>query len=415
MTIFPLLQEAWQTVRGNRWRSLLTAFGVFWGVFVMVLLSAVGTIASGMVHNLVSATNPRSVAFSTLPTSKPYGGHDAGRKWEVTLPQVEKIREAMGTKIQVGLSVYQRNKTFQVKQNDVSAQMMLQGVDNNYVDAYVMIVTTGRNFSRLDSEERRSVCLLGDNVAEQLFGDAEPLGQQIEVEGHFFTVVGTVKGMMPVPGQQDPSRVVFIPFELMQQLYMGDNDAINTMGFDFGEDADTEACIQEVWLHLASLNNLDPEDDMALLVVNFNTFDTAFSAMDTGTILLALLGGAGILFAALLGVSTIILATIKDRTRDIAMRRVIGASNWDIVSQIMTESLLLSLTSGLCGLLAACWTIQLGRHVLESMGYSSSMLYLPLPAVVMALVIIVVGGMLASALPIRKALSIELVDALSKD
>lgn len=416
MTYLPFLQEAWQTVRSNQWRSLLTVFGIFWGVFIMVLLSCVGTVVSEMVGNVLDNTGERMVCFSSMHTTKPYNGYGTGRIWEISRDEVKKITEAMGQKIQVvAHTAHFYNKKHLITQGSKSAHGMLHGVDSPFIEYGPYLIMSGRNFNRADSEQMRSVCLLGTNLSEQLFGDKDPLGKQIEMEGHFYTVVGTVEGMVPIANQPEASRTVFLPIELMQQLYMGGSKIVNSVGFSFNPQEDIHACIQEVRQHLAKLYDLNPEDENAMFILNLNDYDKAFVAMGSGSALLAILGGTGILLAALLGVSTIILATIKDRTRDIAMRRVIGASNWDIILQIMSESLLLSCSGGLLGLFAACWAIQLGRNIMESMGYQSSMLYLSLPSVTTALLVIVIGGMAASIIPIRKALSIELVEALSKD
>lgn len=418
MTIYPIIQESWQTICGNKWRSLLSAFGVFWGIYIMVMLYATGTYISGMITKILESTSSTTVCYSTLPITKPYKGYDVGTEIPITISSIEKTVEVLGPKIkEVGLSYTftAQNRTFSIKYKRHTSIIPIQGVNEVYMSRSPLQVLSGRGITRRDCEELRSVCVLGDALAEQLFAEEEPLGKRVDIEGHLYTVIGICNSIVPIPSQPDASHVALLPIQLVQHVFLGGEKNVTNAALIFADDADLDACVSEAAGYMTAANNISPEDKDAMLIVRMDDYADVFKYMDFCIILLVLLGGSGILLAGLVGVSSIVFATIEERTRDIAMRQVIGASRGDIILQIMGESIILSLSSGVCGLLAAFWSVQIGRHILENMGYNHYMLYIPGFTVVLALLLIVFGGIGAAYAPIHKALRIQLVEALACD
>lgn len=418
MTIYPIILEAWHIICGNKWRSLLSAFGVFWGIYIMVILSATGTYISGMITQILDSTPSTVVCFSTLPTTIPYRGHDTGRESPISIASIEKTAEALGPKLSaIGLSstFTVQNRTFDIKYKERTNTVPIQGLNDVYLNNSPLQILHGRGISRKDSEELRSVCVLGDALAEQLFAEEDPIGKCVELEGHMYTVIGTCNSLVPISSQPDASYVVLLPIRLLQHIFLEGDKSVTNVALIFSDDADLDICIQEAKHHLAVENDISPEDKEAILAVRMDEYAKAFEYMDSGIILLVLLGGIGILMAGLVGVSSIIFATIEERTRDIAMRQVIGASRGDIVLQIMSESVILSLSSGISGLVAAFWTIQIGRHILQNLGYNHNMLFVPGIAVCSALLVTILGGMAAAWAPVHKTLKIQLVEALDND
>lgn len=409
-----LIKEAWQTVSGNRWRSLLTAIGVFFGVFVFVILMTLGTAISIYMGNIDKSLPRNMINFVAKPTTLPYKGQDAGREWMFAQHDAERVLalkkdkiNALGMLIEVGLDKHQ------LSSGQRSETAYVNGVNSVPMNSGTIVLVEGRGITDMDDNEYRHICVIGQDVAKSIFPDVDPLGKNINLNGSNLKIVGVCQSLLPIPGINPPSETVYIPISLAQQLYYGGKDCIEMYSVIFKDGVNTVSESEDIRKMLCPVCNVDENDKVGLYLYDFDAVINQFRRLNIGINLLLLFGGFCTLLASLIGVASIVFITIKERTRDIALRRVLGADNSDIILQVIGESLILTLISGILGLCAAEWVIQIIRAIISNYGFSPDIVYLPFSMALLAIGIIIIGALLTAIVPIRKALKIEMVNALA--
>ena len=306
---------------------------------------------------------------------------------------------------------------------DLSTQQthQMRGVYSEYFNIETQHILAGRLLNEIDMIEKRKVCLIGNIVREVLFApDEDPIGQYIRVNGIYYQVVGVIK---PKPRAQIGGRTeesVMIPFKTLQQASnQGDKFWFLCATADDGYSCDK--MVEDIKAVLRSQNEISPTDEHAIssftIAKQFETFDMLF----TGINILVWLVGIGTLLAGIIGVSNIMMVTVRERTREIGVRRAIGAKPFDIISQIMSESLLLTSLAGLIGLSVGVFLLDVVNNAMASGGGdASNETFFSNPEIhigtaVAATVILLFSGLLAGLIPAWRAMQIKPIDAIREE
>lgn len=410
-------QEIYHVLKKNRLRTMLTAFGVFWGIFMLVIMLGSGNgLQNGVTQNFGDmATN--SVFVWAQQTTMPYKGFDRGRRYNFTNSDVEAIRQSvpeiryLAPRLQAG-GYRQTNQVIRGLKTGIF-NIMGDYPDFNRIDPLNM--TAGRFVNDLDIKDKRKVAVVGTRVVDFLFEKDEiPLGQYIQVNGVYFQVVGVFTSKRTGEQAEQENQNIYLPFTTLQQTY-NYGDAVGFFAITSRSDVPVAVVEEKAISLLKKRHSVAPADDAAVGHFNLQKEYDQMQGLFFGIRLLVWIVGTGTLLAGVIGVSNIMLVVVRERTREIGIMRAIGASPGKVIGQIIMEAVVLTTFAGYFGLAAGVGLLEMIDSLLGS-GTSATEMFLhpgiDFSVAVTALAILVASGVVAGVIPARRAVSIRPIDAL---
>lgn len=403
-------REIIDTLSRNKSRSLLTGFGVFWGIFMLVFLIGGGHGMQDMLRNNFQGFATNSALVYAQPTTKPYAGFRKGRAWNMTTADITLLRRRIPQLdvITPMASRWNINATHADKKTSV----VFKGLLPAYRHVEEPRMRYGRYINDMDISHDRKVCVIGKKVYKDLFpGGGDPCGQRICVDKVYYQVVGVDynTGTMHINGSAEESIVV--PFSLMQRVYsQGDNIGLICVTARPGiAMADITQSIRQV---IADNHHVDPHDEKSINVFNTEVMFGMLDNLFNGVNFLILLVGIGTLLAGSIGVSNIMMVTVRERTTEIGIRRAIGATPRSILSQIISESILLTAIAGMSGILFVVLILQALEMANTTDGIVMAHFQISFWTAVGAVAMLSLLGVLAGLAPAMRAMRIKPVDAM---
>jgi putative ABC transport system permease protein len=411
-------QEIFYALKKNKLRTFFTAFGVFWGIFMLIIMLGSGEGLSNGASQGMGDLATNSMFMWTQQTSEPYKGFPRGRRYNFNnddtqalidnIPEIEYI----APRLQVFSAGENGNN---VVRGERTAAFTIQGdyPDYNLIDP--VDILKGRFINDLDIQDRRKNVVIGIRVYEEMFEtDEEPIGETIRIQGVYFKVVGVFSSKKNDQQAERENSQIFMPFTTMQRTY----NFGNTVGW-YSITAKDGYKVSEVLEKARSIvkerHSISPTDDRAVgsfnLEEEFRKMTTLFRGID-GLIWIV---GIGTLLAGVIGVSNIMLIVVKERTKEIGIQRALGATPLSIKSQIIIESVFLTTIAGYFGLALGVGLLELINYMLIANNASTDMFNNPsvdFSKAISALVILVLSGALAGFIPAQRAVQIKPIDAL---
>ena len=407
-------EEIWATISKNRSRSILTGFGVFWGMMMLLVLVGIGqSLTQGIMAN-VEGFAINSCFVIPDRTSKPYKGLQKGRTWAIHNSDMHTIRQAAKHAEEVAPMCF--GDQSMVRFGNWHEEYNIVGITSNYPDILYIPLLYGREINDIDVAEKRKVCVIGNEVYCKLFPEGgDPTGKLLHVGSMQFRIVGVkTKSKSQVSINGRPDQQVFWPISTLQQAYqLGEN--IHLIMATAQPNVAVSIVEEELKTILKELYTIAPDDNRAMYTMNMEETLKAFKYLVVGLSALIWLIGLGTLISGAVGVSNIMLVTVRERTKEIGIRRAIGASPWVITKQILAESTLLTLLAGLLGIVAAVGVLQVAQQLLQSNEMFSQDMQISFGIAIGGLVILLVIGLLAGLLPTRRALAIKPIEALNEE
>ncbi|MCD7930899.1 MAG: ABC transporter permease [Tannerellaceae bacterium] len=412
-------QEIWVTITRNKTRSFLTELGVFWGVLMLVLLLGAGNGMKNGIYKNVDGFATNSAFFFTNRTGEAYKGYRKGRWWSMRNRDIETIRARVKGLKYISPMVMSWGGENNVVKGQKAGTYNVRGVYSDFFNIETQHILKGRLLNDIDVKERRKVCLIGDIVEEVLFSrDEDPVGQYIRVNGIYYQVVGVIK---PKPKAQIGGRTsesIMLPFTTLQQT-SNQGDKFWFLCATAQDGYDCDILVEDIKAILKSQNEISPTDPQAVnsftIAKQFETFENLFLGINS----LVWFVGLGTLLAGVIGVSNIMMVTVRERTREIGVRRAIGVKPWNIMSQIMSESLMLTAIAGMMGLSLGVFILDLiSRGMGTDNGSDGSFFENPeihIGTTIIATVVLLVSGLFAGLMPTWRALQIKAIDAIREE
>lgn len=410
-------QEIYSSLAKNRLRTVLTAFGVFWGIFMLMLLLGSGRGLENGVNSDFSGSATNSFYIWTQRTSKPYRGLGPGRRFEMNNQDTAAIRReipeaaVIAPRNQLGGWRGGNNVTRGLKAGAFS----VMGDYPEINDIQPVKIVEGRFLNDHDLAERRKVAVIGSRVSEVLFEDGEdPIADYIKINGVYFKVIGVFEPRTRGEQALRDAETIYAPFTTFQTAFNWGED-LGWYAITSAPGTSAAAVEQKVLDLLKRRHRVHPDDNRAFGSWNTEEEFRKVQGLFGGIRMLIWIVGVGTLAAGVIGVSNIMLFVVKERTKEIGLRRAIGATPVGIVGQILLESIVLTGLAGYFGLLAGVGLVEGVRVGLETAGVNAQMFQNPgvsFANATQALVILVVCGALAGMIPARRALSISPVEAL---
>ena len=408
-------QEVLVTVKGQKVRSILTMFGVFWGIFMLVVLIGCGFgMKKGLIGSLMNLSS-NSIVYTPTTTSMAYSGFNADRSWYIQSKDISDIREKMGRRLRY-VTLAHLDGFQQIGSRTRSGYYQTAGVTPTYYIDIPQKVVYGRYLNDTDIDEHRKVCLAGERVVAELFDTDNPVGEDLIVDGNVYKIVGVIthtnENISVGFFSQD---CVLLPFTTEQDAF-DHKDHIGMISVGLYDKYDSRTANAEISSILKRNHNIHPDDDASMEIISMVDAVSVYESTMKGVELLILIVGLGTLLAGLIGISNIMLVTIKERTKEIGIRRALGARPRIIILQIMLEALTLTVVAGIAGIIVGTWVLLLLNNVLG--GGTDALISRPMipPAYAFgSLFILVCGGLASGYVPARKALKIKAIEALRDD
>jgi putative ABC transport system permease protein len=405
--------EVIMTLRRNKLRSFLTMLGVAWGIFMLVVMLGMG---NGLKHSVMDGFDGFASNCSfiwTMPTTKPYGGFQTGRRYNFDNEDTRLIREQVegldfcSPELQLGGWQGGNNVNYKSK----TAAFSIYGAEPDVIKVEAVILKEGRFLNQNDLNEERKVCVIGKEVLKLLFEQEDPMGKYLRINGVYFKVVGIMGKKGSAQMGDNPDAKIYIPFTTFQKAFNSLN-TVHWYNIVAKPDVKVSDVEKQVKTLMARRHRVDPTDDSAFGSFNLQEIYTSMSMLFLVIAGVSWVVGIFSLVAGCIGIGNIMLISIKERTKEIGIRRSLGATPRIITGQIMQEALTLILIAGYFGLLAAVGVLELTRWLVSD---SSDFFKNPGVDISVALVafgVLILAGLLAGYLPARRALAIKAVDAL---
>lgn len=414
-------QEILATMKKNKLRTFLTMFGVFWGIFMLMLLLGSGNgLENGVTKNFGTWATNSGFVWSNR-TTMAYQGMKPGRFIGFTNEDKEAVEQNVKG---LGILAPRNNLGGWRGGNNVSRKtktgaFTIFGDYPEYQQVQIVDIYDGRHINQKDIEDKRKVAVIGESVFNVLFSkDENPIGQYILINGVNFQVVGTFKSLRSGEQGNRDTQTIYVPFTTFQQAFNFGN-AIGWFAFTAKPGVsvvEVEEGIKEV---LRNRHKVHPEDVNALGSENLEKEFGQINGLFSGISIFVWIVGTGTLMAGVIGVSNIMLIIVKERTKEIGVRKALGATPFSIISLILQESIVITAFAGYLGILLGTIIVEsLGHFIRQQPGGSLDMFGPPevkIGTAIASLVTLILFGALAGLIPARKAAKISPIEAIRID
>ncbi|AWX45138.1 Macrolide export ATP-binding/permease protein MacB [Flagellimonas maritima] len=409
-------REILEVLTSNVWRTIFTAFGVCWGIFILIVLLAAGKgLENGIKQDFGDiATN--TMFMWTRSTTKAYEGLPMGRSFEFKISDVSAIHDNIPNM----RFVSPRNRLSGFRGGNNVIRGIRTGAYNVYgdypeiINQDPMTVTSGRFINHNDIREKRKVAIIGQGVKTDLYEkDENVLGTYIKIQGVNFLVVGTYKKNSNDGDGEEAQKEIFVPFTSFSQAF-NRGEEVGWMAITANDGSSISQLKENIVNVMKERHKVHPQDNRAIgyfdLYEQYNRVESLFGALKG----VAYIVGIMVLLSGIIGVSNIMLIVVKERTKEIGIRRALGEQPWSIKKQILMESIFLTIISGMTGIIFGSLVIYGINSLLDSVGPVDMFMNpsVSIGVVSGALLILMISGLLAGFIPAQSAIRVRPIEAL---
>ncbi|MDX2189039.1 MAG: ABC transporter permease [Bacteroidota bacterium] len=406
--------EIYHSIVKHKLRTVLTSFGVFWGILMLVLLLGAGKGLENGIRNAFAGYSNKSFYMGSNKTSIVYKGMKIGRTIEPTIydlkvikksfPEIEAISPKQGLWGENSITYKTKNASFNV-----------QGIYPDWKKIEDIIIIEGRYINDIDIKENRKVVVIGLHVKDFFFGkDESAIGKYLNIKGVFFKIVGVMKPIKSGWSAKEEIQTLWMPYTTMQVTFNQQNK-VYFWGSVVTKEANSENVIKQVRSLLAQKHSFDANDDKAVWSWSMETESNMFNGLFGAINLFVWVVGIGTIIAGIVGVSNIMLISVKERTKEIGLRKALGATTSSIVFLVVQEAIILTTISGYSGLLIGVGIIE-GINLLLNNALEPNPFFqrpeVQFSVAISALILLVISGTLAGLIPAVHAAKISPIEAL---
>jgi putative ABC transport system permease protein len=401
--------EIFQTIRKNKLRTALSGFTIAFAILLFTLLFGIGNGLKNTFEREFAKDSMLSIYIWTGRTTKPFKGLQSGRKIQFKNDDYKFLVDKFGDRMQTISPRIQRNvqAIYKGEQNNYK----LRAVYPNYLILESAEIESGRFLNMLDLQKRSKVIVIGRLVEKDLFGQLSALGKEINLGGISYRVIGTFSD----PGGDNDERYIYGPFTTIQRLY-GNKDELGEFGLTYDPKLSVDEAIMfgnQIGKALKAKHSVDPRDQGAIRVNNYAEGNKQVSMMMLVLNIIILFIGIGTLIAGVIGISNIMVYIVKERTKELGIRKALGATPKSIIGMIMLESIFITTVAGYVGLL-------IGTTILKFIGDGLEEYFIVDPSVetyvvIGATIVLIIAGTIAGYIPATRAARIKPIEALNDD
>ena len=404
-------KEILDTITRNKSRSLLTGFGVFWGVFMLIALMGGGQGLKELLQNNFAGFATNTAMIFAQNTTKSYKGFNKGRSWQMEMSDLQRLRQQTPELDVITPMLFGGRKN--VVYGDKTFSGSTQGVNPDFSKVSAPKIYYGRYINEMDIRQQRKVCVIGKQIFKNLFpGGGDPCGKTVRVDSTYYTIIGVdyrSGNGINIGGRAD--ETITLPQSVLRTAYNRGND-VDIVAVTGKPGVVMSKLSSRMRATIARSHSIDPTDEKGIMVFNTEILFQMLDNLFKGVNFLIWLVGIGTLLAGAIGVSNIMMVTVKERTIEIGIRRAIGATPKMILSQIISESVILTLVAGMSGILFGVAILQMLEMANTTDGILAAHFQINFwTAIFSAFLICILGG-LAGLAPAWRAMSIKPVDAM---
>lgn len=399
-------QEIFHSIKNNKLRTFLTGFSVGWGIFILVmLLASVNGMQNGFTGQFGDdATNTIFVRSGT--TSKAYGGFEAERRIQLRNDDIEYIKRSFPNDFELISARYYTGTTARYKAETGSYNV--QGVHPDHQEIEKTIVSDGRYINMNDIVSASKVAVIGRKVGEDLFKNEDPIGKFVEFNGLPFRVIG----IFTDEGDDNAERGIYAPITTYQKMH-GQTDHISQIALTYNSSYNLTKALEfsnRLETLIKRRHKVAPEDQAGIRVFNYAEIFADITNFTSGLSMVSIVIGLLILFSGIVGIGNIMVFIIKERTKEIGVRKALGAEPWQIIKLVLLESVFITTLSGFIGLLFAMAILGVVGPNIQSDAFANPSV--EFSTVLTATIILVVAGLFAGLIPAIKAANVKPIVAL---
>ncbi|WP_117883360.1 ABC transporter permease [Aureibaculum luteum] len=400
-------REIFQSINKNKLRTLLSGFTIAFAILLFTILFGIGNGLQNTFKREFAGDSMLSIYIWANKTTKPYKGLQSGRQIQLENSDIDFILDKFDNNVNtISPRIQQQvQAVYKGEQNNYT----LRAVYPSYQQLESAEVESGRFLTMLDLQQRKKVVAIGRLVEKDLFGQLSGLGKDINLGGISYKVIGTFSD----PGGSNDERYIYAPFTTIQRLY-GNTDKIGDVGLTYNPNLNVDQAIafgNKLKNALKDKHDVSPRDQSAIGLYNYAEGNKQVSMMMLVLNVIILFIGIGTLIAGIIGISNIMVYIVRERTKELGIRKALGATPGSIISMILMESILITAIAGYVGLL-------IGTGVLKLIGESLEKYFITNPSVNTGVVIgatitLIIAGTIAGYLPAKRAARIKPIDALN--
>ena len=404
-------QEIYDSIRKNKVRTSITIIGVLWGIFLLVVLLGAARGMENGFNKLFGNFATNSVFVWTQSTDTPFKGFQEGRRFSLTMNDIEVLKSEYIDEIKL---LAPRNQTNNLVIKDFKSGNFKVSGDYPILDQIQKKqLLYGRFLNQNDILSIAKVAVISEDMYKQLFEiDEFPIGQYIKINSINYKVIGVYKPSNTIDFDGD---CAYIPFSTFKKVYNTANK-VDWMMITAYEGTDIEQMESDVLLTLKGLHKVHPEDDRAFGSVNLGKEIGKVTGFITGMQFLTWFVGIATLIAGVFAIGNILLITVKERTKEIGIRRALGATPAEVRSQIILESVFLTILAGVIGIILGALVLYgINAATMDQTDFPYTNPTVPIPYVLGALGLMILLGTLIGIIPAQRAVSIKPIDALREE
>ena len=416
MIDFHRFDEVFDTIAQHKYRNISTGFGVAWGIFILIILLSIGEGFQQGVLNIFTRYSQNSLWVYGGRSSLIQEGSVQGKPILFDSKLIERIKRRFSNVDKVSPEfIYPQSIIVHINnQNHIST---IKGVGQEYFDIKLLEIEQGRQFNILDQKHQRPVCIIGSQVKNNLFENKEnPIGSHIEISGNWFQVIGVLsEGTI---FSQNEQNIIFLPSNSFRSTF-NQQHQFSLFGVSLFEGTNVSNFENDLTRYLAKNLDFQANDTKALFILNLNEQVKAFKKLFKGINMILWVLGIFLLISGVIGIANMMHIAVKERYKEIGIRKAIGAAPKEILLMIIYESLFITLTSGIIGMMIGITAVSIANVFLQSVeaGAESVLTSLEVNAsmAIGTLVILSISGVLAGIIPAVGALKIMPVNALNTE
>jgi putative ABC transport system permease protein len=398
-------QEIFAAISKNKLRTFLTGFSVAWGIFMLIILLGSGNGLENGVKNQFGGDAVNSMWVNAGKTAVAYDGLQANREIRFTNADRTLIKQnyADAQNLSSRVNLWEIND---VSYGNKTGNFNVRACEKGMVYAEKITVINGRFVNDKDVTEGRKVCSVGKTLVTELFGKEDPIGKYLKINTIPFKIVGIFTDL---GGEQDMRRA-YIPISTAQRTFTG-NDQVQQLVFtmeDMEQSKEAEKSIRKL---MAERHHFDVKDDKAIFIWNNLVEYQRIMGVIIGIRIFVWIIGIGTLIAGIVGVSNIMMIAVKERTKEIGIRKALGATPWSIISLIIQESIFVTAAAGFIGLILGVIVLESAKKLIPNSDFFQNP-HVDLKVAVYANILLIVAGLIAGLFPARKAAAVKPIEAL---
>ncbi|MBB6463664.1 ABC transporter permease [Flammeovirga kamogawensis] len=410
--LISFLQEPLENLSSHKVRNVTTGLGVSWGLLILILLLGGGEGLYKGIQKLFSGYSKNSVWVYGGQTSMVYNGEPEGKNITFTDAYLTSLQLKYNEIEQLALEV-NKNGFTKISYLNKHIQCNLKGVNNDFFDLKNLPLKRGRYFNPLDETQKRNVCIVGGYSQESLFKNEKGIGKEIYIDNVPFVIIGELDNDNLF--SQNETRNIFIPLETFQSIFEK-KEAFFSFGISLSSAVESDFVDKELKPHFSKTLRFDEKDTNALFLLEAKeqkkSFDDLFKYLNF------FLWGVGIslLLSGMISICNMMVLAIKERTKELGIRKALGASPRELLIMIVTESTLLTLFSGVIGILLGVIIIEILNYfifhsteskIIEGLEVNPLIIFL-------AFILLLISGVIAGFIPAKKAMDLTVVNALNE-